>query len=786
MIQIYIDKLSIKQDESAIVVSDNLSYIYAYKKVKESLEVNSFCEVIIRKNIYNRWFERFSERHPEKFIFSEVSHRLLLEEKWDIPIPQYVDDKDILDLSLFDIPEKPAKGTNFEDFILTKKYSTSLAEKEFNLDLLIALINNFSRETWTKNNIQKLLFKIYSDRLSLWMNGLNSDLKRILKKLSNNIESFRRELIAYHILRNYRSIINKIIPDYQLYDSLKINTNRLKFYKEDYKDIEDHIIYEINSWDEPLDENSFLVYLNGFSGILMLEFEKVKEIIHHNPKLLSFEIIDAVKIKFQKLTKEIKDDLDELRRSIPPDFPEEPLIDWSVDQMLAWCKKEYFPYYRWSIYSSNPDDKLDNFGAAFSEWFYNEYENIISNHAQILYKFLPNNFDTFNSIKDINIVLIIDNLPWFFNEEIQKAFLEKKFSLSSISPYISMLPTITEVCKKTLLTGQDRYSKIEEKNYKQILEEKGWVPYFEDDKFRYYPNLGSFKNEKRLSPGAYFINYLEIDELFHKSEEKIGVTHYNLFIKHIQNIIEVLNSKLDKLGLVDNVNIHIISDHGCTYLYPELDSDIDIEYFKSNDFQEISPRYIKLSTGQLNVLPAHIAERCFLLSEIKFGTPTNYIVPKKKGSFTKIRDHFWSHGGLLPEEVIVPHMIFNRVSFIVERPDIVLKDNSFRYALQKIEFEIGNPNDYEMTDVYVGFLNTNFETSEQTIKIPNIKPKNKVSISIDGKFKKTGIKREQEKLSMEIKFTVKSVPQNFDIDCPINLKSMVETKGDDIFDQLEF
>ncbi len=774
------------QDETAYVVLDNLSYINAYKKVIESLQNNSSCQIILRKNIYKRWFERYSERHPDKFIFSEVSRRMLLEEKWEIPIPEYVDDQDIVDLDLINILEKPSKGTDFEDYVLTKNYSSALSERKFDLDRLIDLLNSFKKESWSKNNNQKLLFKIYTDRLTLWIRESGNDLKRILEKISNDIESFRKELIAYHILKNYRSIIKKIIPDYQIYDSLKINTNRLKFKKEDYKDIEDQIIYEINSWDEPLDGNSFLAYINGFSGILKIEFEKIKGIIHLKPQLLSIEAIDAVEIKFQKLSQEIKNDIDELRSSIPPDFPEEPKLDWSVDQMLVWCKKDYFPYYRWSINSSIPSDRLNNLGATFSEWYYKEYENIVSNNAHILYKFLPNNYEAFNSNNDVNIVLIIDNLPWFFNEEIQKTFVEKKFSISSITPYLSMLPTITEVSKKTLLTGHDRYNKIEEKTYKQILEDKGWIPYFEDDKFKYYPNLGSFKNEKNIKPGSYFINYLEIDELFHKSEEKLGVAHNKLFISHVQSIVEVLTSKLEKQGLDDNVNIHIISDHGCTYLYPELKSEIDIEYFKKNDFQEISPRYIKLSTSKLDNLPEHIAEKCFSINEIKFGTPINYLVPKKKDSFIEIKDHFWSHGGLLPEEVVIPHMIFKRVDFIVEKPDIIIKDNSFRYALQKIEFEVGNPNDYEMADVYIGFLNTNFDTSEQTIKIPNIQSKNKVAISIDGKFKKSGIKREQEKLSIEIRFSIKSVQYNFDVDCPINLKSMVETKGDDIFDQLDF
>ena len=170
-------------------------------------------------------------------------------------------------------------------------------------------------------------------------------MKSILEKISSDIKSFRKELIVYQILKNYRSIIKKIIPDYQLYDSLKINSTRLKFNKEDYTDIEDQIIYEINSWDVPEDETSFLSYLNGLSGILRVEFDKVKDIIHLKPEFLSNKVIDAIEIKFQKVLPEIKNNLRELRRSIPPSFPEEPQLDWSTDQMLSWCKKEYFPYY---------------------------------------------------------------------------------------------------------------------------------------------------------------------------------------------------------------------------------------------------------------------------------------------------------------------------------------------------------------------------------------------------------------------------------------------------------
>ena len=782
MIHITVDIATIKQSDSALFVSDNRTYIEAYKAVQEALLVDKDLEVIISVIIYKVWFERISERHPGKFIFTDVSLRSLLEEKWSILIPSTISDEDIAGLKLFDISRIPAKNIQCIDFLLEYFYSPLFGHNKLEIEDIPVLLNEYNTDKWQNNSKHQLLENIYEERLKLWYEKANKDLKNILVKITDNIQAFRLEIIQYHILKHYKKLLKNLVSDYYIYDALKLNTHKLIYNENELTGLLKQLQYEIKSWETPNNEAKLITFINSMSGLLLFEFNYIMNILNTNPELVSIEVIKLMEIKFQSLIKEIKGDLEQLQGKIPPEFPEDPNMDWNVEQTLSWCTKEYFPYFNWASNNSKDFTHLAELGNKFSVWYYKEYENIIANDKHILYKFLPNNFKFFDSKEGINIVLIIDNFPWFLAKELKDVFEKSKFNLSQIKPYLSMLPSITEVSKKCLLTGQDRYNKIEEKTYKGILESKGWLPYFKDKRFKYFPNLGAFKKEINLSPGAYFINYLEIDELFHKSEEKLGGLHIDYIKDYLKKLIEIVIEVLKKNKILDDAYIHVISDHGATKLSPGAEVEIDKNYSKNNEAFDGAYRYLKFDTKSLASIPSYIKDQCFLLDETRFGTPTNYMVPKKNKSFFKINDTIWAHGGMLPEEVLVPHMIFKKVDFVVEKPDVILKNNLFRYAVQGVDMEIGNPNEYSMEDIYISILNTNFETEKTTIKLPEVKKKSKVSISFKGKFKQTSINREREILNIEISCLINSNNYKFETDCPIVIKAMIETKGDDIFD----
>ncbi len=786
MITINIDISDIKKNETALVIEDNLSYINAYKTIQDCLSKGNPAEVIIKKNVYKVWINRLSERHPGVFIFNEISLRSLLEENWDIAVPSYVTDRDIEGLLLLEMTKKPSKDVSFENFLLGVYYSTELQGVKFEIDTIPGLMNDFDKEKWDINGKHALLKKLFDQKLNHWHDTSSRDLKRIIYKISNDIVAFRKELIHYHILKSYKNLLNHHVPDYYLYDALKINTNKLKYIEGELKDLIQILEYEINSWEEPDSKEEFTVFIDKMSGLLLFEFEKIKGLLTKKASLLSIDTIKALEAKFHVLSNLIKGDIERLKSSIPPEVPEEPALDWDVDQMLTWCIKEYFPYFKWAIKNSDDLSIITELGNVFSTWYYKEYHNIIANNKSILYKFLQNNYETFSTVGAINIVLIIDNLPWILVKAVQESFNKYGFQINNLEPYFSMLPTLTEVSKKCLLTGQDRYSKIEEKTYKEILESKGWVPYFEDSHFKYFPNIGTLKKFKDLAPGAYFVNYLEIDEIFHKSEEVLGMSHEEYIKDYLVKLVEILYKVLKQYGLENHVNIHVISDHGATLLRPNFKNEMDFDYFKGIGFIQASNRYMILDVNSLVELPSYVKDKCFVLEEAKFGTLSNYIVPIKNYSFLKVKETIWSHGGILPEEVVIPHMVFRRVDIVIAAPEVILAYNSFRYAIQSIEMDIGNPNDYVMEEIYVTILNTNFESEQSTKKIEKIRPKNKTLVSFEGKFKQTNIKREREVLEITIRCSIKSMDYRFDVECPITFKSMVETKGEDVFDHLDY
>ena len=89
----------------------------------------------------------------------------------------------------------------------------------------------------------------------------------------------------------------------------------------------------------------------------------------------------------------------------------------------------------------------------------------------------------------------------------------------------------------------------------------------------------------------------------------------------------------------------------------------------------------------------------------------NHFLSTDKNSFV--------HGGVLPEEVIVPYMTFEPVSVPLQDLEILMKTNQYRYRLENIEPKIGNPNDAAVEQVQLACLNGNVDWDFQPITLLN-------------------------------------------------------------------
>jgi predicted protein tyrosine phosphatase len=240
-----------------------------------------------------------------------------------------------------------------------------------------------------------------------------------------------------------------------------------------------------------------------------------------------------------------------------------------------------------------------------------------------VFNILPNNADRLKSTESINLVLVIDNLWWGLVPIIKDLFQMHGFFLSKVEPYLSMLPSETEISKKCLLAGAPTYNDIDNKTYKNIIE-KGWVPYFNDATFQYISDPGKLSDIVEITGHTYVVNYLAIDKALHMSSDQIGMPHLKYISSLLEGFVETIAEFIDKHDLKKRIVIHVLTDHGSTTIPADIANDLDPSRFESLEFTIRSPRYIVVSNERFSSLPENWKEDCFFLHATEFGNDSHY------------------------------------------------------------------------------------------------------------------------------------------------------------------
>jgi hypothetical protein len=171
---------------------------------------------------------------------------------------------------------------------------------------------------------------------------------------------------------------------------------------------------------------------------------------------------------------------------------------------------------------------------------------------------------------------------------------------------------------------------------------------------------------------------------------------------------------------------------------------------------------------------------CFFLPANDFMNPENVLCARRGNRFLPTDKDFYVHGGLLPEEIIVPYMVFEPTTVSTQDLTILLKKNEFRYRMETIELEIGNPNDSAVDQIQVSLLNGNVES--EPVRIALLNGKKNMAIQLKARFKVTSILEEQSNLHIRIRYHAHGEQHTFDVLPKITMKKMVEEKSTSVFD----
>jgi hypothetical protein len=582
------------------------------------------------------------------------------------------------------------------------------------------------------------------------------------------------------VLQSYKELGNKLLSkEYAFFEALHLNLHHLPVDEKAILDVVNQITYRLKGYGKPANTSEMVSLVSSVSGYLISEFEILEDILLKSPDLISEEVVSALDDKFDSLQYRLGKRIARLKNLIQPEKPHTPEKGWTMEQILAWATQKYLPYQAWCDANNFIDTSLYDMADVFAEWVYDNWHEIHANSKRMVFNILPNHASQLGQDGNINLILVIDNLGWMQVSNLQDLFQEQGFYLTLAEPYLSMIPSETEISKKCLLSGSPTYQGIDSKSYTAIIE-KGWVPYFNQANFRYLSDPGKLDSLQEINAKTYVVNYRAIDTAFHMSSAQLGLTHtqhiHNLLVGFVDTVIDFVK----KHSLEDQIKIHVVTDHGSLRIPGQVPNDLNPDSFKGADYPHVSHRFVEVTNTHYEKLPDNLKMDCFFIPSTEFGNPTHFLCARRANRFLPTDDTFYVHGGLSPEEVVVPHLVFEAAVVPVQDLTVIMSSNQFRYRMETVELEIGNPNAYAVENIHVATLNSNFDMEPQRVEWLN--SGRNIPLQLRGLFKQTPNPEERASLSFLLRYECYGERHSQTVKLPIEMKAMVVVKDTSIFD----
>lgn len=331
-------------------------------------------------------------------------------------------------------------------------------------------------------------------------------------------------------------------------------------------------------------------------------------------------------------------DLVTLEKHLPPTEPDS--LPQDETEVLDWFEHQYLPYRRWQARfgKETATQTVVEHAQTFARWLLEHYPRWLLEGEHLVFQKSARLADP----NSLTLCIILDGLPaWDAELLVQELSVQAtRLTLLQKKYCFTALPTVTEFAKEALLRG------VPPRDAPQV------------------PTLGSILPDN-LSPKIYlkearagqiwFWRVEQPDKAYHfEKDDKRERQIYAEIKSIIQEIAEVVQTIPDNLPL----KILITSDHG-RLMNPRSPRQLPVE--------EGMEAHGRAAWGSFQ---RHFPETGFEIDEQngwvelygeRFGMTHNLRLSWGEASFAQTSGiEAYPHGGLFPEEVIVPWFIFQR------------------------------------------------------------------------------------------------------------------------------
>lgn len=698
------------QGEYGVIITKVSDYVNGYNSILNAIYENQELVVIVRNKHCMNWLRKMQIQYNEnRIVCITYSPKIKFQDMIGVSIPDYISDTDIAnDELILKVGEFVfSKNLSFEDNILNHYLGMHFTHDQVPFHKLYELFMNIDFELMSSMKEYKVLSKVYKSKLKQWdMNCVNEFQKDILAEFRTDPKELYNKLSKYSVLNGYpMKLQTEVIGDMvKAFNKLNLKVNTFILDNVDIAELKNNIRLFLNSKNlinlnlSDLEEN-----ISMLSGHLSEEVVFVQRLVEQNKSVVNKSVMDKIRKKFDG-AKVFDSNFEEyISNLMPPSYVLEPVGIDNIKDWINWALSSYLPYKFWMEETSTVDSNIDKFSEQYAEWVFNNYDSLISSEPQMIYKTIKTISSNLKN-DSISLIVMIDNFNYKYVNYCKELFLQSGYSLTQNTPTLSMLPTATEVSKYAFFSG-DPFSNFD-KQYSAMC--KQWETMLEKP-VRYLPDLNSLECIHEKDANLYILNYLSLDKVLHDNAKDSAIPLKQRIKSELYAMVDKIMAFTYRLGVENLIKIYIISDHGSTKIIEGQDNLIPPKFYKDKS-EDAGYRYIKLDDNKFNTYKDSLGNLCYPMDKAEFGVKYNYMIAKSYNRFLKNNEETYVHGGISPEEHIIPLLKFEKVDVILNKPNIALKTNVFRFnTLANFVLEIKNFNEYQISNLTIFVLNDNIK-----------------------------------------------------------------------------
>lgn len=638
--RIVIDEYNLGIYTDVFFVNDDLSFIEARNKILNlKMDANNEKSIVVNVHPYSAWFH--DVENENQIIVEYIRPSKKLREKYNnVDFDGDLEEKDIVELDLLNNTIEPT-----EVAIINKFIGSFLLAKTSLKNYLYEITNfasnppkQFTSSIYLKKKWLKYLNKIEID---------SATFESLILCIKDGDPSFCKLLNQLIYVSNSKYLLTEWIHDNK--DELEAKIGKVTEYWQSFLlgskcnfPIKDEYEAQIESYFKTLYKEDLANFFNeksNYKGSLKAFVSIAKSISNDQKEFIFSHYIGLI-------DDELNDKINALIKPLlsPPPIIDDLTLSEQIQAWHNWAVESFIPFkfYLDEFPNENEVKLVEEYSITYSDWLNNTYGNIIQSGIKTNYNIagLINNELNNSSV----IWLIIDGFPSVFVKVLNEILRSNGINNINNDYHFAAVPSITQIGIPTQLSGLFPQSY----NFTNVREDSLKLG-FKSKKTIFKNKVKDFDEALNSEFDLCCLHWLEIDEFMHKED-------YNIDGRRIDEVKRLLNNRISKIAnflkLNSNRKLKLIisTDHGSTKC---LEKGQTIKNSSLTEASKDNPKERCLALiGPLSKVNIDENEVYYLKSDITLNV-NDWVVAKGYRYFGKF-DYGYRHGGLTPEETIVP------------------------------------------------------------------------------------------------------------------------------------